>query len=194
MVERKLIIEDLALGYEGYFEATELYRAINDFIRNKNYDPVESKNFEYVGEKGKTIEIEMNPYKKITEYVKYELKIKIKMENVTEEIIEVDGIKRKLNKGKVTVKFKAYFTTDYEDVWEGKPWMFIFRTLVDKFVIPSYIQKWEEGLVKDVNDLHTEIKTFLNLYHYRGQKAVTKPTIDYRGDIVDTTSINPTKY
>jgi hypothetical protein len=194
MTERKLIIEDLALGYEGYFEAKELYRMINDWLKAKNYDLLEAKNYEYVSENGKTIEIEMVPWKKITEYAKYEIKLKIKMENLKEEVINIDNIKKLMNKGKVKIAFKAYFTTDYEDVWEGKPWMFIFRTLVDKFVIPSYIGKWEDGLVKDINELHTEIKTFLNLYHYKGQKAVTKPTIDYSGEIVDTTSINPTQY
>jgi|GEM_PF-365530 len=194
MVERKLIVEDLTLGYEGYFEAAELYRMINGLIRAKEYDPVEVRNFEYVGEKGKTIEMELLPYKKITEYAKYEIKIKIRMDNVTEEVIEIDNIKKKINKGKVKIIFKAFFTTDYEDVWESKPWMFIFRTIVDKFIFPSYVHKWEDGLVRDVNMFHTEIKTFLNLYHYKGQKAITKPTIDYSGEIVDTTSINPTQY
>lgn len=166
MAERELIVDHLRVEYEGLFDATELYRLIDLFFRDKGYDKRDLKNIEKVRPEGKYVEIELMPWKKTTDYFKNEIKIRIIMQNLKEVEVEKDGRKIRLNQGKLNIVFDGYFTTDYEHRWEQKPSYFFIRTLFDKFFFSSYTDKYKGVLVHDTNTLITDIKTFLNLYRY----------------------------
>ena len=77
MAEMDLIIEQVRLTYEGLFKATDLYNLIDNWLRNTGYDKRELKTIEKVTPKGKYIEVESMPWKKQTEYVKNEIKIRM---------------------------------------------------------------------------------------------------------------------
>ena len=79
---------------------------------------------------------------------------------------EKDGKKVKLNKGDIQMIFDAFLETDYENRWETKPMYYFLRTLVDKYIFRVYTGKFVGNLAADVKDLHTRIKSFLNLYKY----------------------------
>lgn len=166
MSERELIVDHLRLQYEGLFDATELYALIDHYFRDKGFDKRDLKNIEKVRPEGKYIEIEMMPWKKTTDYFKEEIKLRIIMEKLREVEVEKDGRKIRLNQGKLSIVFDGYFTTDYEHRWEGKPTYFFIRTLFDKFFFKPYTEKYKGQLVNDVNELHTMIRSFLNLYRF----------------------------
>ena len=166
MTERELIVDHMRIQYEGLFDATELYRLIDRFFRDKGYDKRDLKNVEKVRPQGKFIEIELLPWKKTTDYFKNEIKIRMIMEDLKDVEVEKDGRKIKLNQGKLSIVFDGYFSTDYEHRWEGKPTYFFLRTFFDKFFFKSYTDKYKGVLVQDVNTLHTQVKAFLNLYRF----------------------------
>lgn len=167
MAEMDLIIEQVRLTYEGLFKATDLYNLIDNWLRNTGYDKRELKTIEKVTPKGKYIEIESMPWKKQTEYVINEIQIKMILSEVIEVDIEKEGTKIKMNKGKVHFVFEGYLTTDWEQRWEQKPMFIFIRSIFDKFLYKKYMDTWKTNLIKDVNDLHDTIKSFLNLYRYK---------------------------
>ncbi len=166
MVEIKIVVDTLQLSYDGLLNVNELYMLVDKFFRDHLYDKREAQNMEKVEPKGKYIELELIPYRKMTDYVKFVIRIRIHMFNVTDVEIEKDGQKVKLQKAKINMVFDGFLETDYEGRWEGKPEYVFLRTVFDKFVYKIYTEKFEKQLEEDVHNLHTQIKSFLNLYRY----------------------------
>ena len=175
MTEKKIVIDKLRLSYEGLFSVVELYKIIDTFLREKGYDKRERVHQERVLPEGKYIELEIEPWKKYTDYVKSEIRTRIIMKDVKEVEIERDKMKVRLNQGKVQFVFDGYLTTDYEGRWEQKPIFFFLRTIFDKYVYKIYTGKYEGQVIEDVNQLHARIKAFLNLYRY-SEESTTAPT------------------
>jgi hypothetical protein len=166
MSEKKLVIDQMKLTYEGIFDLNGLYRLIDGWFYQKGYDKWERKNFEQVMPTGKDIEIELLPWKKTTDYFKNIIRIRMRYTNVKDVEIEKQGVKMRLNQGKVMMIFDGYLESDYEHRWHDKPLFFLIRTLFDKYVFKTYFTKFEKWLVNDVYDIHGRIQRFLNLYRY----------------------------
>ncbi len=166
MSEKKLVVDHLKLNYNGLFDATGLYQYIDDWLREKGFDKREVRNREHVKPEGKFIELEMQPWKKITDYAQHTIRIEIRMMNLKEVEIQRDRHKVRLNKGKVVVTFDGFLITDYEHRWESRPLYFLMRTVFDKFIYRSYTSKFEDLLIETVNQLHTGVKSYLNLYKH----------------------------
>ncbi len=166
LAERTVVIDKLRLTYEGLFSVLELYNLINNWLEQKNYDKREIKNVEVIKPEGKYIELELLPWKKYTDYVKSEIRFRILMSEVKEVEVEKDGVKVKLNQGRIQFVFDGYLTTDYENRWENKPTFFFIRTVWDKFVYKPFTVGYQNMVRSDVKDIHTQIKSSLNLYRY----------------------------
>ncbi len=166
MPEQRLIIDHLRLGYEGIFNITELYQLIDQFFKEKGFDKKELRNVEMVKPDGKYIEIELMPWKKITDYARHIIRVEMKLFNVKEVEIERDGRKVRMNTGRVNFVIDAYLQTDWESKWETRPLYFFIRTMVDKFIYKSYTNLYEGLLVETTNQLYSLLKSFLNLYRY----------------------------
>jgi len=164
MAEREVLIDKMRLMYEGLFDVVELYKLIDRFFKEKGYDKRERHNSERVTAEGKFIELELEPWKKITDYTKNVIKLRMVMSDVNDIIVKKKGVKVKLNKGKIKMVFDAYIETDYEHRWEGKPLFFFMRTILDKFVFKPYTGGYRKNVMDDCNHLYNKIKTFLNLY------------------------------
>jgi hypothetical protein len=166
MAEREVIIDKLRLDYEGLFSLPELYKMIDEWFEEKNYDKREIKNVERVAQDGKYVEIEIMPWKKVSDYAKNEIRIRMFFSDIRDVEVEKDGVKVKLNQGKIQMVFDAYLTTDYENRWEAKPFFFFLRTIFDKYLYEPWQGGFQRGVRKDAMSLHDQIKSFLNLYRF----------------------------
>lgn len=166
MAERRLVIDHMTLTYEGLFDLHELYTLINQWLKDKGFDLREQRNQEQVRPNGKFIEVEMLPWKKITDYARHVIRLNIRILSMKDAVVEEDNKRVKLNKGMIKMVMDGYLDTDYEDRWESKPFYFFIRTLFDKFVYRTYSTQYEELLVENCLQLHSTIKAFLNLYQY----------------------------
>ena len=166
MSEKKLVIDQLKLTYDGLFDLNGLWRLIDSWFYEKGYDRWEHKNFEQIMPTGKDIEIELLPWKKTTEYFKNTIRIRIKMVDVKDVEIEKKGVKLKINKGKVMIVFDGYLESDYENKWESRGIFFLIRTMFDKYFFRRQTDFYEKWLVNDLYDVHGRIQRFLNIYRY----------------------------
>ena len=166
MAERRLVIDHMRLKYDGLFNAHELYKLIDNWLREKAFDKRELRNEEPVRAEGKYIELVLMPWKKISDYARHVIRLEIRMHKFKEVVVEKDGQRVKMNQAKIDMIFDGYLDTDYEDRWESKPFYFFMRSLFDKFIYRTYSTQFEELLVENVHQLHTAIKSFLNLYKY----------------------------
>jgi len=113
-----------------------------------------------------SLEFEIEPWKKVTDYAKYVIKIRVQLSEIKEVEVEKDNTKLKLNQGKVHFLFDAFLETDYEARWEGKPIFYFVRTLFDKYFYSPFTSGFKGGLKEDVAHLMGQIKAFLNLYRF----------------------------
>jgi len=164
MAERETLVDNYRIQYEGLLSVVDLYTMIDEYFEEKGYDKREKKNIERVSPEGKFIEIELEPYKKITDYAKSSIKVRLQMKNIKEIEVERDGVKVRLNQGSVNIVFSCYLETDYEHKWETKPMFYFMRVLYDKFIYASYTSQYKGEVVNDFNQLISQIKSFLNLY------------------------------
>ncbi len=167
MSEVKLVIDGKTLEYEGLFDAQEMYKLIDHFFWQRGFDKREIHNLEKVRESGKYVELELQPYKKISDYAKIIVRMFIRMFDVKEVEVELDGQKVRLNQGRILIIFDGFLETDYENRWENKPIYIFIRTVFDKFIYKSYTDKFEGMLEDEVGQLVTQLKSFLNLYRHK---------------------------
>ena len=166
MSERRLVVDHMRIKYEGLFDLFELYKLMDSWFREKAFDKRELRNQEHVRPDGKYVELVLMPWKKISDYARHVIRIELRVFKLKEVVIERDGRKTKMNQARIDIIIDGYLDMDYEDRWEQKPFYFFMRTLFDKFIYRTYSTQFEELLVENVTQLHTMIKSFLNLYRY----------------------------
>ena len=163
MAHTKIVVSDLTIGYEGLFDAADLFKLIDDWFKQHGYEKNEVQHVERVREKGKFIDYEIMPGKLINEYARYDVDTRVIITNMTQQQIKKSGKQFTMNKGNVNITISAFIVTDIEHELEAKPLFFFFRTLYEKFLNKSQTNEMEQRLMNDVQNLHTELKAYLNL-------------------------------
>ena len=166
MAERRIVVDNLVLQYEGLFQITELYLMVDKWLRQRGYDKFEKKNYEHVLKDGKYIEVEMEPWKKFNDYAKVTLNVYFHMSGIKDVVVKKDGADIKMNQGRISIRFIGYLVTDYESKWEGKPYFYFLRAVIDKWIYRVSSDKFEGAVAEEVKHLYQNIKAFLNLYRY----------------------------
>lgn len=167
MAEIYTVIDQRPLSFEGYFRSDELFQIIRRFVKERGYFPLETKNYEEVYPHGRQVNIELKPFKKISDYVKLTLKLRIKFTHLQEEMITIDGHKHKYMKGKVSLVSDALIFSDYQAKWEGAGWLYFLRTINDKFIRKDWMSQAKADVGKDLEDLYSEISSYLNMIRFK---------------------------
>jgi hypothetical protein len=166
-MERKIVVDHLGISYKGLFSVKELYRMIDFWFMEKGYTKHELRVDEDVSENGKKIYMCKDPYRKISDYIKYVIRTEIECDNVIEVDVEKDGRTVRMNQGECAIFITGYLTTDYEKKWEKNALFYFIRGLFDKYVWKHHNYRGESGLIDECNHLATQVKAFLNLYRYQ---------------------------
>ena len=162
MVERKSIISK-TIHYEGLFTTIELYNLIDDWIKDKGYDRKEELDEEIITEGGKQVRLKIKPWKKTSDYANNVIKAAIYMFNVNDVIIEVDGKKKKMQKGRIEISMEGMMETDYEGKMQNRPFYLFMREVFDRFIYRSYTDHAENILVGDVEHLWLTLRSYFNM-------------------------------
>lgn len=165
-MERKLLISNLNIGYDGLFDAEEFLKLIDEWFRENGYNKNDMKHIERTSEKSKFINLEIMPWKEVSDYATYEIYVRVMIKDMVEKNIKKGEQKLKINKGNISITIDAFLATDTKHRFGAKPVFFFFRTIFDKFINRDYTSKLERQLMDDVKNFHTEMKSFLNLQRY----------------------------
>ena len=169
MPEKTLVVDQLKLTYEGLFDLNGFYRMVDSWFYEKQYDKYELRNYEQVLPTGKDIEVELLPWKKTTTYFKNIIRMRMRFLNVKDAEIEKEGAKIKVNQGMIRLIIDGYLETDYEGWWKERHLFYFIQILFDKYIYKSHFNKYQGWLIHDIQDLHSRIQKYLNLYKYERQ-------------------------
>lgn len=166
MAEKRVIVEDLSINYEGLFKLNDLYLVMEHWLKERGYDKDEKKNHEQVLKTGRDIMFEFWGDKKFSDYAKCLIKIVVHVKNMKDIMVKKDGVEVPMNQGKVILAFNGYLFTDYKGKWEGKPLFYFLRAVFDRWIYSVNTSKFEQGVSEEVEHLYKTVKGHLNMYRY----------------------------
>jgi len=162
MVEKDRIIEQ-KVAYDGIFDFKETYSFLYTLLIDGEYIVEEKSYSEKSKPDSKEIEVSWDAKRKVTDYVRYHLKISWRILGLKEIEVMRDGKKIKANSGKLEIKIAGFLETDYENKWEATAFFRFLRGVYDKFIINTTLEKYEDGLFEEVEESVNQMKTFLVL-------------------------------
>ncbi len=162
MAEKSNVFES-TIKHEGYWHYRALYSFCYNWLKEEGYDLYEDQYTEKITGDGKEIEIKWKAKKKVSDYFRNIIELKWHILRMQDAEVEIDGKKKKMNKGEVKIKFSADLERDYEARWEDKPFWKFLRATYDKYIIKTTMDEYEDRLTAKTGKYTEEVKAFLNL-------------------------------
>ncbi len=163
MVEKDPLFKT-KVKHKGVFDFKGTYKMVYEWLIHEGYDINEKTYKETVGAGGaKEIEIDWTAFRKVSDYFRFVIEIKFQILGMTDVDVEIDGVKQNMNKGQFEFHVQGILEKDYEGRWENNAFFKFLRTLYDRYLIPSRLEKYEGKLIGEVDEVVAQVKAFLNL-------------------------------
>lgn len=147
MAEKKLIVNNKAINYEGIFNMDALFRYIFNLCKEKGYKYKKDRENAYVKEDGNYYSYVFIASKEKRSYLKGNIKIIIDMEAITDVIDDTEDIKELLQEGKVNITFDSWLITDYEKRYDRRPFYLFVHAFIHKYI---YKLQMEDNFIKEI--------------------------------------------
>lgn len=178
MVEKLLVINHRQIKYKGIFRADELFSTINRALGERGYVKKEKKTEELVKEEGRKTYVELRPYKVVTNFATLMIKIMVNLDNIIETVEEIDGEKKKFQKGNMDIFFDSWVMTDYESRWGMKPLFYLLKAVIHKFIHAYRLEgSFPDIVTKDTAFVYGKIRKLLDSYRVEIGKYVPEEEV-----------------
>lgn len=162
MVEKDKVYAE-KMKYTGIWDFKETYRFLYDWFIDKGYKLVEKSYTEKIKPDGKEIEIKWESKRKISDYFRFVIQANWRILGMTETEVQKEGVKIKMNKGYIEIKFIAILEKDYEHRWENNAFIKFLRGVYDRYIIRGRIEKYEDKILEEVDEAIAQTKSFLTI-------------------------------
>lgn len=162
MAEKDLLIKEKVESV-GLFNFSGLYSFAHSWLRDEGFGVNEDKYSEKLAGSDKDIDIEWKAVKGLSDYFKEEISVKFEIKGMSEVEVEIDGKKKKMNKGRVSVEFKGALITDPSSKWDSQPMTKFLRDVYNKYVVPARIDALQNKVRGDTTDIKERMKAYLDL-------------------------------
>lgn len=162
MGEREIVIDKQRFTYEGYFDPKQLYAILDEWFADNWYDRREKKHTESTTKEGILIDIEFEPWKTVTDYLRFIIKLRLQITG-KETTIETPTGKKRMYEGKVHGLLNAYLETDNEGRWQSKAFFIFISALYDKYLYKPLTGGYQAILKQETNSLVNTIRGYLNV-------------------------------
>jgi hypothetical protein len=163
MVEKDQIIKE-KLDHSGIFNFSELYTFMHTWLKDNLYGVNEEKYSEKVSGAARDISFEWKATRDISDYFKIEHTIRFDIIGLTEVEVEIDGKKKRMNRGKIAMEIKGVLVKDRKNTWDETSAVYKFlREVYNKYIIPSRIEAMENKVEVDARSFKDEVKAYLEL-------------------------------
>ena len=162
MAEKDLIIRE-KIDNSGMFDFKSFYSYAHSWLIEEKYGVVEDKYSEKVSGNSRDIDIEWTASRRFSDYFKIELKIRIEISGLTDVEVEIDGQRKKMNKGKIKGDIKGALESDPDSKWDLNALYRFMKDIYNKYVIPGRVLNMRMRVEDDVRTFKDELKAFLEL-------------------------------
>jgi hypothetical protein len=161
-MEKSEVLREKA-DYSGLFKFDDFYAYANSWLKDEKYISIEEKYSEKITEKGKNLDIVWRATKLISDYFKLELWIRFQVTEMKDVEVEIDGERKKMNKGKIEIEVRGNLFKDPEGKWDTSAFYRMLRDFYDKYIIPRRKFDMEETARKDARGFKEDLKAWLDL-------------------------------
>ncbi len=152
------------IKYEGIMSFKDFYKFCYDWLSEETELTVaETKYVERLKGDSKDIDVEWVGVRKVTDYFKFQVKVKFQVLKLKEVETTQGGVKIKTNQGSVEIKVTGTLIRDYEWKFETTAHKKVMRSIYEKWVIPSRIEQFEDKLISDCDEFLSQAKAYLDL-------------------------------
>ncbi|MCX8194148.1 MAG: hypothetical protein N3G19_02175 [Candidatus Pacearchaeota archaeon] len=151
------------LVHAGIFDFKSIYNFLYDLFTHYNYVVIEQKYSEKIKAEGKELEILWLCLKKISDYFRFRIKVRIFILGMISVEVVRENIKVKRDKGEIEIKIASSLERDYENKWESNPVTKFLRGIYDKYIIKSRIEAYEDAIATEVDEVLSQLKSYLAL-------------------------------
>jgi len=117
MTDKDAVLKE-KVEHSGLFDFAGFYSFAHSWFKEQKYGVNEKKYSEKVKGNARDLRIEWAATKAISDYFKIELDITFEVWGMTEVEVEIDGEKKKMNKGTIGAEIKGTLVKDYDSKWE----------------------------------------------------------------------------
>ncbi|MBI3334074.1 hypothetical protein HYZ97_01175, partial [Candidatus Pacearchaeota archaeon] len=147
----------------GVFSFEDAYAYAFSWFKDESYGLIEEKYSEKVSGTARDINFEWKGSKQLSDYFKIEISFKTEVVGLTDVEVEIDGKKKKSNKGKIMIDIKGALVRDPDSKWDVSPFYRFIRDLYNKYIIPGRGEAMEGLVMSDVQNLKEKLKLFFEL-------------------------------
>jgi hypothetical protein len=172
MAEKKHVVKNLKLTYNGPLSVEEFYAEVEKWMGEKGLIRDLKRKSEEITKKGKNVEWIIEMWKQVTHPVRHVIRLRVVFKNVREIKLKRKGKMIKFNQADLITDIDGFVESHLSTLWTMQPLYQFVRTLIDKYIWSIGMTETErlEGPVRDYcYDLHKRIKSFLSLYKMKLQ-------------------------
>lgn len=153
-----------SIKYVGIFNFKDFYEFCFNWLKDEMQMTVIEKEYEEkVKGNEKELKIKWTAISKPAEYFHYNVNVEFVIRFLTDVEITQGGKKIKTNSGEVKVKINGVLVKDPEGQFETGGKMKVWRAMYEKFLIPSRIKQYEDGLIAKTSEFAAQVKSFLDI-------------------------------
>jgi hypothetical protein len=166
MPEVKIVVDGIRFTYSGLFDIDEFFKEIDKWQDDNGFEREIKKKLQHVSAEGKRMEYNYEMWKRITDYVRPTIRLKVLFRDVVDIDVEREGTKRNMQKGHVLVLIDGFLVTDTHERWWQKPWYVFTRTVYEK-LFWKYWQGRHDGAVSSASySLYNKLFAYFKRYKY----------------------------
>ncbi|MBI2138583.1 hypothetical protein HYU13_03275 [Candidatus Woesearchaeota archaeon] len=164
MSEKKIVVENRELAYDGPFEVQRFFEVVERWIEDNGMEKEVKMKREYVSEQGKDIEWTIEIFHHLSELALSVVRMRALFQEVTAASIKKKGRERRLNKGKALIIFDAFLETHLHGMWQQKGWFYFFRAAFEHYIYKFQERKYDGVVAGYVESLYGSLKSFFEEY------------------------------
>lgn len=154
-----------SVKYVGIFSFRDFYKFCYEWLtEDTSMDFImESKYEEKIKGDEKEVVVEWEGEKKITDYFRFDIKVKFEIKALKNVEVMQDGVKVKTNSGSAKIGVKGTLVRDYQGKFASSAFRKFMGSIYEKWVIPSRIKQFEDYVAEKCDEFLGQAKAYLDL-------------------------------
>ncbi len=163
MAEKDTVFES-KIKYGGVFNFSDFYSFAHEWLSEEiGLTVAEGKYTEKIKGDSKDVEVEWECSKKVTDYFKFVIDVKMIIKGMKNVEVNKSGVKINTNKGTIELKVKGVLVRDYDGKFEGTAFNKFLRSVYEKWIIASRIDEFEGKLAGACDEFLGQSKAYFDI-------------------------------
>ena len=170
MSEKKFVLNDLRISYNGPIEVNDFMEEINKWFSEMGYEKEPKKYSERFSKGAKKIEWVVESHKILSRLYESTIRVRGLFNNLKESTSKKDGRKTRIVSGEVLIYIDGIVESHVqESYYHSKPVYQFIVGIIDKYIYTFWGDKYDGVVSGDGHKLFKKIRAYLSLQKYKYQ-------------------------